>query len=612
MRRGPGPVFLYESLLNVRRWQVYAGRSLFAFVLLAGMTVVWLTLDRAQLRLGGPPLTFQKMAILGERFFYALAGTQVSLVLLAAPAATAGAICMDRARGTLVHMLVTDLSDAEIVLGKLGARLTPVFGMIACGVPVLALAALFGGIDFEALWGSVAVSLAIAVLGCALALAISVWATKTHEVLMAVYLLFGLWLLALPLWWSATFGGLAPPPAWFEKANPYVLVFAPYNQPGFAEPVDFAVFVGVLLVISAALAAVSVACLRFAVIKRAGRPETASPARVPVRVKRLFPTFFGPSLDRNPVLWREWHRNRPSRLAWRLWASLLGVSWCLAAWGTYELIKNGTRNGPNPLAFAFMIQLLFGFLMLSATAPTVLAEERVRGSLDVLLATPVKTRSLIIGKWWGVYRYMLMLAVLPVYGATLLAATMPGTRTFPPGAILPYPIAPLTWFDRAMAVLLCGTDFLVSGALLVSLGVAIATWVPRLGRAVALNVMVFFLIGVGWFFFAELFLRQLLLTTQNGQWIRWVISTLVSLSPIAGPLEAMDCLYDYSRFGRAQMWLASGLAITGKLAVAAGLFWLTVWTFDRCLGRMAESRRRAVAASPARWIEPIAAGATSA
>ena len=46
-------------------------------------------------------------------------GTQLTLVLLAAPAATAGAICVDRRRGTLMHMLMTDLSAGEIVLGKL-------------------------------------------------------------------------------------------------------------------------------------------------------------------------------------------------------------------------------------------------------------------------------------------------------------------------------------------------------------------------------------------------------------------------------------------------------------------------------------------------------------
>ena len=118
--------------------------------------------------------------------------------------------------------------------------------------------------------GLFAASAALAVLGCALAVAISVRATKTHEVLMAVYTLFGLWLLSLPIWWGLSAGAkIVAPPAWFKKANPYVLVFAPYNQPGFARPIDFVVFIAAVLGLSAALAAWSVLRLRRAVVEHA-------------------------------------------------------------------------------------------------------------------------------------------------------------------------------------------------------------------------------------------------------------------------------------------------------------------------------------------------------
>ena len=69
---------------------------------------------------------------------------ELTLVLLAAPAATAGAVCLDKARGTLDHMLATDLSNAEIVLGKLGVRLIPVLGLIACVVAVAGAGGLAG------------------------------------------------------------------------------------------------------------------------------------------------------------------------------------------------------------------------------------------------------------------------------------------------------------------------------------------------------------------------------------------------------------------------------------------------------------------------------------
>ena len=123
----------------------------------------------------------------------------LGLVGLAAPAATAGAICQDKARGNLALLFATDLSDAEIVLGKLAARLVPVLGMILCVAPVLAIATLFGGVDPVALIGALLVVLSCAVFGCSLALTLSVWGRKTHEVLMATYVFGILYLLAAPI-----------------------------------------------------------------------------------------------------------------------------------------------------------------------------------------------------------------------------------------------------------------------------------------------------------------------------------------------------------------------------------------------------------------------------
>ena len=133
---------------------------------------------------GGPAATLQILALTGRRFFFSMAGIQLAMVLLLAPAATAGAICHDRARGIFAQLAVTDLSDAEIVLGKLGSRLAPILGVLACGLPVTALAALLGGIDPQALFILFVVSVAVAVLGCSLALAISLRAAKIHEVII--------------------------------------------------------------------------------------------------------------------------------------------------------------------------------------------------------------------------------------------------------------------------------------------------------------------------------------------------------------------------------------------------------------------------------------------
>src|SRR5262249_25549972 len=79
IRWGLGPAFYYEWLLTSRRWQTYAGRCLFVGILLTGLTLVWIS------KVHGEEITDMRgLANVGEAFFYAIAGIQLSLVLLAA------------------------------------------------------------------------------------------------------------------------------------------------------------------------------------------------------------------------------------------------------------------------------------------------------------------------------------------------------------------------------------------------------------------------------------------------------------------------------------------------------------------------------------------------
>ena len=587
-----GPVFAYESLLNARRWQVYAGRSLFVLAILVGMTIVWISRNELVSRPAARIPPHQQLAKLGEWFFYVMAGIQISLVLLAAPAAAAGSICIDRVRGTLLHVMVTDLSDTEIVLGKLGARLAPVVGLLACGVPVACLSALLGGIEFGAIAGSFVVSLCLAVLVCALALTISVWAPKTHEVLMAVYMILGFWLMSLPIWLGVSSSGkIVAPPEWFQKANPYVLVFARFYKPGFTVPADFAVFAGIVLALAAALLILSTVKLRRVVVEQSGCQRKERHRRLPGLLKRLLPSWPSPQLDGNPVLWREWSRNRPSKLARRLWAVLLLIIWASMAWGTYEAINDGTGPSSSGFGFGLMMLLSFGFLMLSATAPTALAEERALGSLDALLATPLSTRSILMAKWWGMYRRVLVLALVPLYCGFFMAATAPDTPVWFGSYRFANPLVPLNEWDRVIAPTFCLADFLASGALIVSWGLVLATWVPRLGRAVALSVIVFFLLGIGWPLLIELLFSQLFVGHLR-DWYeqnRVLQECLVSFSSF-GPMSPISELEGFGFRQRGPLWIGLGIVILSKIVIAGMLFWLTVETFDRCLGRISESR----------------------
>ena len=538
-----GPVFAYEWLTATRRWQMYAGRAAFVGLLLVGLVFVWA--NRIHMEAG---LTIYKaQAEIGRTFFRTLVSTELVTIMLAAPAATAGAICLDKARGTLLHVLATDLSDAEIVLGKLAARLAPVLGLVACSLPVLAVATLLGGIDPVALTGPFLVIVGVTVLGCAMALTISVWGKKTHEVLLATYGVWAIWVVVIPASWLVV-NGFTSLPDWLLKTNPIGLTAAAHDPSSPSSPGldDQLIFLAATVLISAALLALAVVRLRPAIIRQWGHPEQSGKARV--RRER----GFGPTLDGNPVLWREWHRRRPSRSARTIW----GLYIALAA-GFSVVAVPMAWQGRGQIDFAGVVSgfvASIGLLLLSVSAATSLAEERAMGSLDVLLATPLPTSSIIWGKWWGTYRTVPLLAILP--GMVAVAMTHSTGR----------------WFGPPLVVGI----ILAYGAAVTSLGLAIATWVGRLSMALALCVGAVVGVTIGAIPVAIILFRG--------------ANDLAPCAAMASPFFGVGFLSAVigqpgtdaykSAVGSAMFWSVF------YATVAGGLLTATLLSFDRCLGRV--------------------------
>src|SRR4051794_19031356 len=483
---GLGPVFAFEWLTASRRWQGYALRSLLVLLLLLGLSGVWLGSDD-----GAGELSVEQLADIGRGFYAVTTLIVLGLVSLAAPAATAGAVCLDKARGNLTLLFSTHLTDAEIVLGKLAARLVPVLGLIACAAPVQALATLLGGVDPAMLAGAVLVCLACAVFGCTLALTLSVWGRKTHEVLLATYAFGIFWLLSAPIWaglvWMLPWWAR---PAWLPGSlalvpyNPVFLALSPLSAggpPGLG-PMGLgaqARFCALGLLTSALMATAATWRIRAVVIRQAGRGEATSRAEHPAgarrgplaRLARLLPA---PSLDGNPVLWREWHRRRPSRWSVAVWGLFGVLSGGFSLWVIVEALNRALPGAPGIGGVISGLQVSAGLLLLSISAVTSLAEERQRGSLDVLLATPLSTRSIVLGKWRGALR-----GGPPLTGlAGLLAPAMAAhTRVAPGPGLIGGPVVAL-------------------GAAITSLGLALATWLPRMDRAIGLTAGLYLVVPI--------------------------------------------------------------------------------------------------------------------
>jgi ABC-type transport system involved in multi-copper enzyme maturation permease subunit len=623
IRIGPGPVFVYESLIFCRRWQVYAGRALFVLAILIGLWAAWWS------NLNGPaygqpfgtrPGNLQALARAGESFFWALAGIQLMMVLLVAPAATAGAICHDRARGILAQMAITDLSAAEIVLGKLFSRLAPILALLAYTLPVTAMAALLGGVDIQALFSLFVVSAAVAVLGCTLAMAVSVEVVKTHEAIMAVLALWTLWLMSLPIWSGMSrFNGVPPPPDWYQKANPFLLVYAPYSWPGYVDAVDVALFAVGALAISAVLAASTVARLRRAVLPvevvRPARKWRALSSRFP-DPRRWLAWLPGPSLDGNPVLWREWHRSRPSRMTRVLWGAYWFGSIAAVGFGVANAIAYGmdTPSGGFVLIMSMLMLSFLGMLLLSGQAPTSLGEERVRGSLDVLMATPISTRAIVWGKWLGTYRIVLWLTMIPALAAAIMICVAPMEPTrFRAASVATSGPTILDIIHRLPTLALVVAELLSYGAAITSLGLLLATWFSRPGRAIGISVAVFVLIAVGWPYAFDMVIWRPLLAWLMTSWnlqvvdVNWLARGVTVISPLLGPAITLDALISN---WAGSVWKFNLVAMACCLlacASAVAMFWMALRSFDRCLGRMRETSQGDGADVPARLV-PVGAG----
>jgi ABC-type transport system involved in multi-copper enzyme maturation permease subunit len=573
-------VFVYEWLTTSRRWQLYALRALFVGAILIGLAFIRHQLARYDdIR---DVVSLAELARYGQSIYLTIVTIELSLVLLAAPAATAGAVCLDKARGTLDHLLATDLSDAEIVLGKLGVRLVPVLGLVACTLPVVALSGLMGGIDPLALSGSFLVAIGCAFVGCSLAMTLSVWGRKTHEVLMMTYMILIVWLILPGLVAAALHQlGTPPPPVaapvfwqFVADTNPYYLVFAPYTDPGKVNLATFVLFLVACLATSAGLVGLATLRIRRVALRQAGRPAAGPRRRLLSDLRRpsWLPRLPGPSLEVNPVAWREWHRMRPSRMmrvAWALYAAL-GLFWLAIA-----------LNQPSPWRFSADnlglmsgFQVALGLLLLSVSAATSLAEERVRGSLDVLLSTPMSTRSILAGKWWGTFRQA---------GPILFWPALLGLCLLPDGG---------SWLSYSLLLLSVASY----GAAITSLGLALATWVSRLGRAVALCVAVYVVFSVGW---------PILIASMMGPepWGR----NLVIASPAIGAFAATSMISPHPLPAwRGAFIAASATWMLIDVATAWALFAATRSTFDRCLGRMPDGYGRPAARWPARPASPRA------
>jgi ABC-type transport system involved in multi-copper enzyme maturation permease subunit len=199
----PGPVCNFELLTTARRGRFYVMRAAYALVLLSIFWVVYAGWS-AEVQ---NELTPKQMSWLAVICFCSVALAQMVLVLALTPALVAGVIADEKQRRTLHYLLASRLSGAEIVIGKLLARMLHVAVLLAVGLPVLSLLVLLGGIDPALVVLACGAAASTAWFLAALAIWVSTIARRAREALFIAYGLEFLWLfIPLTATWSFSVG----------------------------------------------------------------------------------------------------------------------------------------------------------------------------------------------------------------------------------------------------------------------------------------------------------------------------------------------------------------------------------------------------------------------
>ncbi len=537
-----GPIFSRELVTVPRRSGHFAQRMAIVGMLgILGITTWQATIGFSR------DATLGETANFGLLLFQIVAFVQLLLTLFFATLSAASAVSQEKDRRTFVLLLLTDMRDYEIVLGKLVGALLPVLILLFVSAPVLSMLLLLGGISPEQVLQAELVLLASATVAGSLGGLVALWREKTYQAL-ALSVLF----LVLYVCLSQGVGTVGPlvasdtdwssVQAWLD---PFVAMQSVLEPPtgewqGIAPAYGFVL---VMVVLCAALNGVGIWKLRKwnpsgePIMQREGAEEAIRSAAgeadeneeaekrakahaAPGEVRAVWP---------NPILWREVRTLAYGRRPMLVKLAFGIVLTLILYFAISELNRPGGRPG-FAAAYGLVPVAVLSLLLVAAQAVTSITSERDGGALDVLLVTDVSPKEFVFGKLLGVLyntkEYIIPPLLLAVFYAVrgALARTPPGTSS---GEVLAANAGPLVAVSGAIVVLF---GFAVALGLHVSLRISQS----RLAIAHTLGTVFFLSVGT---------LLSIYLIVINGgsfsnQWFSFISFLVVGVGGLLYVLNA--------------------------------------------------------------------------
>ncbi len=389
------------------------------------MCTAWLVLTGTQL-----VRDVGDLARFGAVLFQILAPLQLALAAFFAALLAASEVAHEKDRRTLILLLLTSLSNAELVLGKLLASLLGVFVALIAALPVFMLAALLGGVSYGQIARVTAVTFTTVLCCGSLGSLFALWREKSFQALAMTVLFLVLWLALGEIVASGVVGvsfdvgldaerlschalaaSISPWQAILDATRPYVDA-QPALGP-FGTPVHL--YIAASLVFAFLLNGFAIGMVRIWNPSR-----TAGDERQPERPAQesSATSLAGAGLASrrvwdNPVVWREirtWAYGRKiiaMRLAYLLFFGLAAAS-------LYWTAASGAAVSQSSVALAVGPLLLLSLVLVNAQAVTSLTSERDAHALDLLLVTDLTPKEIVYGKLGGVFYNTKEMVLLPL------------------------------------------------------------------------------------------------------------------------------------------------------------------------------------------------------
>ncbi|OQB85343.1 MAG: ABC-2 family transporter protein [Planctomycetes bacterium ADurb.Bin126] len=170
VRDWAGPIFLKERRVASRRRRTYFLRAGYVLALGLFMLLVWLEVAPRGV---APAAMISRMADAGRHMVGSILLFQFVVLQVVAVVLLSGAFSSEVDRRTLTSLLSSPIREGQIVLGKLGGGVLQAFMLLLCGVPILAVARVFGGVPWQQVVGGSMVTLGSLLLAGAIAIYLS-------------------------------------------------------------------------------------------------------------------------------------------------------------------------------------------------------------------------------------------------------------------------------------------------------------------------------------------------------------------------------------------------------------------------------------------------------